>query len=357
MSTLGTGGAERVISNILKHINKRRFNVSLIILLKDNNDYVNNISQDVNVINLGHKRARDSILNLISTLRKLEPDIIFSSLRGVALILSMIKPLLKDKPKFIFREENTPSISIKDTSTPKIYELYYNTLYRKANLIICQSEFMKKDLINKYSFPKNKTIKIYNPVDFEQIEKMNKISSNPFNYPDKNNVIVVGRMAHQKGIDYLLNSIDKYRKNVRKNNVMVHIIGDGELLNEYKSMAKRLDITEFVKFVGRQNNPYQWMKYADLFLLPSRYEGLPNSLLEAAACGCESVTSNHPGGTREIMEIIEREKYIVNDLDWSQEWFETREKPINKSNLVQNFDAEANVKKYEIAFESVYNQS
>ncbi|QIK51233.1 glycosyltransferase [Jeotgalibaca porci] len=355
MSTLGTGGAERVISNILKYIDRNIFDVSLIILLDDSNDYIKHISQDITLINLGHKRTRTSIVDLIKTLRKLEPEIVFSSLRGVSLILSLIKPLLKAKTKFIFREENTPSISIKDTSTPNLYNLYYKTLYRKADLVICQSEFMKNDLVKEYSFPLDKTLRIYNPVDFSWIEEMNKITINPFKNPEKKNVIVVGRMANQKGIDILLKSILKNEKKILKHDVMLHFLGDGELLNEYKNMAKKLKISDYVEFVGRQENPFQWMKYSDLFILSSRYEGLPNSLLEAAASNCEIITSNHPGGTREIMKLIDREEFIVDELDWNEKWFSERQKPINKLNLIDNFEAKRIVKEYERAFKLVYN--
>ena len=72
---------------------------------------------------------------------------------------------------------------------------------------------------------------------------------------------------------------------------------DNELLHQLK---KDFEL-ENVIFHGQQKNPYQYLKFADLFILSSRYEGFPNVLLEAGACGTYSLANNCPGGIDEII--------------------------------------------------------
>jgi glycosyltransferase involved in cell wall biosynthesis len=67
-------------------------------------------------------------------------------------------------------------------------------------------------------------------------------------------------------------------------------------------MIKKLHIQNRVNFLGFKDNPYKYMAQADLLVLSSRYEGLPNVVLEANACGLPVVAYNCPGGTREIIK-------------------------------------------------------
>ena len=83
------------------------------------------------------------------------------------------------------------------------------------------------------------------------------------------------------------------------------ILGEGPLEAELKSNRhKILDYMQKVIFLGFQANPWRYFKHADAFILPSRYEGLPNVLLEALALGTPVVVSDCPGGIREIRESV-----------------------------------------------------
>jgi len=80
------------------------------------------------------------------------------------------------------------------------------------------------------------------------------------------------------------------------------ILGEGPLEGQLKQQAAALGVTDAVSFAGFQTNPWPYVKHADLFVLSSRYEGLPNALLEALALGVPVVATDCPGGVREIQE-------------------------------------------------------
>lgn len=348
---LGGGGSERVVSTILRYIDKETFDVYLLII-HENGEYEKFLSEEIKIRKLPVSKVRFAAFSLIKEIKKINPDIIFSSLRGMSTILGLIKFFLPKETKMIFRENNSPSVSIADSKFPLIWKMIYKFLIRNiADIIICQSEYMVDDFNKNFSFNKNQLVRIYNPVDIELIKKLSNEGLTPFQEAGYKNVVVVAKMMPQKGIDILLKSIAKYKK--RTNKIKIWIIGEGKYFKNYIQLTKKLKITDKVNFIGRQENPFIWMKHSDLVILPSRYEGLPNVVLEAIACGCKVIVTDHPGGTREIMEMTNRSGNIVKKLDWDPKWFET----INESptNFEEIFGVENIIKQYEKVFIELTN--
>ncbi len=157
---------------------------------------------------------------------------------------------------------------------------------------------MKKDLIDNFNIKKKKIVKINNPVDFDFIEEKLRTSLKPegFKYNYKN-VVAIGNLSARKGFDNLL----KVFSRLKNENIMLHILGDGKDRDVLLQMKEFLGLKNVI-FHGRKDNPYQFLKYADLFILSSRYEGFPNVLLEAGACGTYSLANNCPGGINEIIQ-------------------------------------------------------
>jgi GalNAc-alpha-(1->4)-GalNAc-alpha-(1->3)-diNAcBac-PP-undecaprenol alpha-1,4-N-acetyl-D-galactosaminyltransferase len=104
----------------------------------------------------------------------------------------------------------------------------------------------------------------------------------------------------QKGFDLLLTSF----RAVRDQGVAatLTVLGEGAERAALEAQARALGLAEAVRFVGFQEHPYPYFGYADLFVLSSRYEGMPNTLLEALACGCPVVAFDCPHGVREIVQ-------------------------------------------------------
>ena len=157
---------------------------------------------------------------------------------------------------------------------------------------------MLSDLIENFRIKQTKTIKINNPVDFDFIQQKLNISEKISSFDNEHKHIVsIGNLSKRKGFDNLLN-VFSYLKN---ENIKLHILGDGKDKDLLLSQKEKLGLDNVI-FHGRQENPYLFLKFADLFILSSRYEGFPNVLLEAGACGIYSIANDCPGGIREIIQ-------------------------------------------------------
>jgi len=288
------GGSERVISIIVNHLNRDKFDITLA-LLKKEGKYLNELPNDIQIIDLNARQARYSILKIIKLIYQLKPNVVFSTLGYLNLIVSIIRPIFSKKIKFIARESNIVSIQNKQEKYPKFFNFLYKIFYKNFDTIICQSNCMKKDLINNFGIDNNKLVVINNPVNIDRISELSNTEEILFDN-NRINIIAVGRLSYQKGYDLLLNALslleDKYH---------LHIIGDGSEKESLIKLSKKLNIQNRVHFLGFQDNPYKYMAQADLMVLSSRYEGLPNVVLEANACGLPVVAFDCPGGTGEII--------------------------------------------------------
>jgi len=156
---------------------------------------------------------------------------------------------------------------------------------------------MRDDLVENFGTDIKKTAVIYNPVDIETISEKATKKTATLLAKDKINLLAVGRLAPQKGFDVLVETMSKLDDRFHLN-----ILGEGEDKEELQQQIKALKVEDKVTLLGFSDNPYAYMKESDFFILSSRYEGLPNVILEANVCGTASVAFNNPGGTAEIIE-------------------------------------------------------
>ncbi|QQQ28478.1 glycosyltransferase [Chryseobacterium indoltheticum] len=306
---LETGGAERIVTTIANHLSRDRFEPK-ILLLRKKGGYLDFLKKDIEIIDLNIERIRNSLKPILSQIYRRKPDIVFSGFGEVNAYLSLFIKLFP-KIKFIARETNVVSEHV----TRKEIKFFYN-FYNNYQQIIAQSDDMMNDLVHNFNIKKHKITKINNPVDFDFINEKLLISTKPesFQYNYKN-VVAIGNLSARKGFDNLL----KVFSRLKNEKIILHILGDGrdrELLNQMKDF---LGLKKVV-FHGRQENPYQFLKFADLFILSSRYEGFPNVLLEAGACGTYSLANNCRGGINEIIQdrINGEISDIENHEDFSQ---------------------------------------
>lgn len=300
--SLKGGGAERVMVTLLKHLDRSRFRLTLAVVDMREAVYRNEIPSDIEVINLGARRVRYALLKIIYLIWKRRPNVVFSTLGHLNLALVVMRSLLPRTVRYMARETTLVSQNLNAYPMPVIWERLYRWFYKRYDLVICQSHAMQHDLVEQFGLPLRKSVVINNPIDIERITRQALAPVESF--PDIENctvLIAAGRMSPEKGFDLLIEAISQL-DNPR---IRLIILGEGALQNNLKEFAVAKGVFGQVLFVGFQSNPYAWMARADAFVLSSRYEGFPNVILEALACGTPVITTPALGGTQEILAGVE----------------------------------------------------
>ena len=129
-------------------------------------------------------------------------------------------------------------------------------------------------------------------------------------------IVSAGRLNHEKGFHLLISAVDELRRRCPELELRVALLGEGPHRAKLEQQVIDLKLSGIVKLPGFQENAAAWYRSADLFVLPSLMEGMPNVLLEAMACGTPVISSNCHSGPAEILENGRLGELVaVNDVD------------------------------------------
>jgi glycosyltransferase involved in cell wall biosynthesis len=296
---LGGGGAERVFSVLLRHLDRSRFEPHLA-LLKANGAFLEDIPKDVVIHDLKASRVRYALPSIVRLVWRIKPQTLLSTMAHLNLGLILAKPLLPVGIRLLVRETCVASaILVEEAQHPRLWNWFYRHLYKRANTVVCVSDSMVDDLVEHFGLPREKLVRIYNPVDTQRVREFAEIGENPYYGPGPH-LVTAGRMTKAKGFDVLLDAMPTVLECFPT--ARLAILGEGPLQGELTEQVRRLGLNEIVHFLGFQQNPWPYLKHADLFVLPSRYEGLPNVLLETLTLGTPVVATDCLGATREVQE-------------------------------------------------------
>lgn len=298
--TLQSGGSERVLTTLLRHFDPSQVDVTLAVV--DSRDAVlaSALPPDCRWLDLRRTRVMSAVPLLCRLIWNRRPQLVFSTLGHLNLMLALIKPLLPRGTAVVARESSVLSEQILTERRPALWRWAFRRYYSRLDHIICQSKVMRRDLCQKFGVDQSKTSLIPNPVDTELIAHLSTeliLDASQARLDGEVRLVAVGRLVPIKGFDILIHALR------RLDNPSIHldIIGEGPELARLRKLAESLDIAANVHFRGYQANPYFWMRQADALVMSSRHEGLPNVVIEALACGTPVITSPIPAA----LEIID----------------------------------------------------
>jgi N-acetylgalactosamine-N,N'-diacetylbacillosaminyl-diphospho-undecaprenol 4-alpha-N-acetylgalactosaminyltransferase len=286
--SLGSGGAERVVSILLKEL--KGYEIELI-LMNDNIFY--DVPKNVKIVYLEKSNPFESGIKKFLKLpllgfkyKKLikNSDVSISFMNRPNYI-NVFAKLFGSKVKTIISERAMPSLQHKKGLQGKINKFLIKRLYKKADLVISNSKGNKLDLEKNFNISNVKVI--YNFIEKRKCKRFKK---------DEFIFISIGRLDEGKNHKLLINAF--YRANL---DAKLFLIGDGYLRGELEELVRKLNLEKKVFFLGRQKNVFKYLQKASCFVFSSDYEGFPNVLLEALVCNLPIISTDCKSGPREIL--------------------------------------------------------
>ncbi len=247
---------------------------------------------------LGASRVRGGAFRLLRLVRRLDPDLILSGMFHLNFLVLLLRPLFPRRTRILVRQNGTASAALAFGGLPGYTRLLYGLLYRHAGRVICQTQAMAQDLAQRLGVPGDRLTVLPNPVDVEEIR--HSISRETVSHSEQApHLLAVGRLVREKGFDLLLPALASVRKQFPGASLL--IAGSGPEEAALRAQCHTLGLDEAVRFAGFIAKPWAEFPAATLFVLPSRQEGLPNALLEAAAGGVPLVALPASEGVAELL--------------------------------------------------------
>ncbi|MFB2918979.1 glycosyltransferase family 4 protein [Aerosakkonema funiforme] len=296
--SLSCGGAERALVLVAEGLMNKGYDVSIVTIAGIERDFYQ-LPKKVNRLSLNIAANSPTPIHAVwnnlyrlwvlrKTIQSLQPEVVISFL-DTTNILTLLA-LFNTKYPILVSEQNNPI-----TETQNLWSKLRRLTYPMAAKVVSVS-----DGVDAYFdwLPKNKRAVIYNPVQPIKDEPI-EIDLPPGAAPEKKWAIAMGRLTYQKGFDLLLPAFQKISNKYPDWQLL--IFGEGELRRELEDLREKLGLTNQVLFPGLTANPIGMLKSAKLFVLSSRWEGLPAVLFEALSCGLPVVSMNCPSGPQEII--------------------------------------------------------
>jgi glycosyltransferase involved in cell wall biosynthesis len=296
LSHLGGGGAEHVMALLARGLSKEKYEVHLgLVGRADESGELLPPWVSVHALNAG--RARAAAFPLLRLIWRIRPTVVLSGAVEVSLLVLMLRPLFPPKTSVLVRQNATASSVLAFGSLPRFTRLVYRLLYRHSDHVICQSQAMAKDLAIAAGIGEEQIAVLPNPVDLKGVRAA--MCAPVARSSSALQLLSIGRLSREKGFDLLLRAIVAVREQFPE--VKVILAGAGHEETALKSLSRELGLETAVCFAGYVDRPYVLFQEATLFVLPSRHEGMPNALLEAAADGLPLVATPASGGVVDLL--------------------------------------------------------
>ena len=344
IGTMGGGGAERQVIEILRRLDRTRFEPLLYLAMKQG-ELLGQVPADVPIFafwdgtpeSWPRKLLRWIKLtrlvrywHLAHVLRQQRIDVVYDR-TYLATLDAAGGCLLRPTPRIsCCVVDPQPELELHSRWSTSLSWWFARQAYRSANLVLANSTGLRQRLVDYFQLAPERVQVLYNMLvvsrsatqtaianDRETTVKLTEevlprsvksLSGSPSTSGSAKDagsrpflVITAGRLHPQKGHRYLLEAINNL---VQHQGHLVHlmILGQGESEIELRDYVRQHRLESFVTFAGFVDDPRRWYQQADLFVLSSLYEGMPNALIEAVQSGLPVLSTDCPSGPAEILD-------------------------------------------------------
>jgi len=296
------GGVERVYLELLHSLLQKKFSVDLVIAHLAG-PYVDEIPAGVRVINLNVTHKLNIVLKLARYLRREKPSVLLSG-GDISNVLAVLASIVAKRRKQCVIGQRAMVRMGWELQKPRTWRLklfFIKRLYKQANLIICNSEAARRELIHDLGMSLEKCNVIYNSINVDQIQQLALCSPNDewFIKEASPVVISIGSLSVLKDMMTLIRAFSIARMTC---DCRLLILGEGPERKPLEALIRAYNLEHYVHMPGFLVNPFPLLKRSNVFVSASLTEGCPNVILQALACNTPIVATNCPGGTSEILE-------------------------------------------------------
>ncbi len=274
----------------------------------------------VNVISLDMGRIAFSIFPLVRYLRINTPRVLMGVDEHVHILSLLARPFARVRPKVVLRVGNMLSeLFNRYQGKAKLMAYIVPRIYKWADMVIGNSQGVARDVAQVCGIKPERIRVIFNPKDLGAIQTAAQESVElAWLAPGHTEFVVVwfGRLREQKNLPHLFRAFAVLQRSTESRLV---IVGQGREQGRLEALVNELGIKERVYFAGYQDNPYKFVSRADVYVLPSLWEGLPNALIEALVCGTPAIAADCDSGPREILAPgTDPYKRIKDGVEWAE---------------------------------------
>lgn len=289
-NALSGGGAERVMSNLANYLVSLGYKIKFLLL--NGSETVYPLDKSVEIIVRDHKKEKDikGQIKFIRKHMKKNKNAVFVSFFTHQNLYTIIASVGLNVSVLV-SERNHPLASCNGKFSSKIRKFLYSSCWCKKIIFQTEgaAEYFSGKIIDKSDI-------IPNPLKEGLPE--------PFTGERKHTVVSFGRFEPQKNYALLVKAFAKFVKN--HSDYTLELYGKGHLENDLKTLAKELGIENKVIFHGFCPTVHEKIIDAGMFVIPSNFEGLSNSMIEALAIGLPVISTDHPpGGARSYITNYE----------------------------------------------------
>lgn len=292
IGSLYGGGAERVVSVWASALAEKGYRVSVLVYARLENEY--QISKKVDVYSIAVSQEKCNELSMLKRLsrfrkmlKKLKPDVVISFLPVVQVYVALASIGLR-----IPRIETIRNNPWRTEILQSKFKHLWLWCFRSCRAVILQSEDQKSFFSKAVQ---KKTVVIPNPINSVYIENT-KTEYRTYSH----NIVAAGRLTEQKNYKMMIDAVkivsEKY------SDVSLQIYGVGDLDQKLRDYIKAQGLENAIRLMGRSNELYRVYRDADLYVMSSDYEGMPNALVEAMAIGLPCISTDCRTGPRDLVD-------------------------------------------------------
>lgn len=293
LPSLGGGGAEKVMLALAGSFVARDLDCDIVIAISEG-ELLDSIPHGVRLVELHKRKTTAATFALARYLRRERPTALLSTV-FTANITALLAGIISFSGIRLVTCEASPTdwdVIASSWWRTLLNKLVAHILYRYADATIAVSNGVRDSLLRERLVSPNRVHVVPNPVPAGAPSKRSRRNSTiPM-------VLSCGRLEPQKDHATLLRAFGQLR---RRMNAHLSILGAGALRESLEELARSLGIASDVFFAGFVPTPYDYMRDAAVFVHTARYEGFGVVLLEALACGCPVITTDCPGGIRDVI--------------------------------------------------------